>query len=86
MNSGFPTKSSPTKVNRSGVSNRIQPASALVLALGLALAVFSEGQIPELWTKVVLGAMIVPTVITALWLTGPRSAGAMEDGLGPQGA
>ncbi len=86
MNTGFPAKSSPANSNLSGLSNRIQPASALVLALGLALAVFSEGQIPELWTKVVLGAMIVPTVITALWLTAPRSAGVMEDGLGRQGA
>jgi hypothetical protein len=78
MNTRFPAKE--------GISTRIQPASAVVLALGLALAVLSEGQVPELWTKVVLGAMIVPTVITALWLTAPRSGEAMEDGLGPQGA
>jgi hypothetical protein len=76
MNTGFTAKA----------NSRIQPASAIVLAVGLALAVLSEGQIPELWTKVVLGAMIVPTVITALWLTAPRSGAAMEDGLGPQGA
>ena len=78
MNTGFSTKA--------GTNNRLQQASAVVLALGLALAVFSEGQVPVLWTKVVLGAMIVPTVITALWLTAPRSGSAMEDGLGPQGA
>ncbi len=78
MNSRFPAKE--------GISTRIQPTSAVVLALGLALAVLSEGQVPELWTKVVLGAMIVPTVITALWLTAPRLGEAMEDGLGPQGA
>lgn len=78
MNTGFPAKES--------ISTRIRPASAVVLALGLALAVLSEGQVPEIWTKVVLGAMIIPTVITALWLTAPRSGDAMEDGLGPQGA
>ena len=78
MNTGFSTKES--------INSRIRPASAVVLALGLALAVLSEGQVPEIWTKVVLGAMIVPTVITALWLTAPRSGDAMEDGLGPQGA
>lgn len=78
MNTGFAAK------NR--ISNRLQPASAVVLALGLALAVLSEGQVPELWTKVVLGAMVVPTVITALWLTAPRSGEIMEEGLGPQGA
>jgi hypothetical protein len=73
-------------IAKAGNNNRIQPASAVVLALGLALAVLSEGQVPELWTKVVLGAMILPTLITALWLTAPRSGDAMEDGLGPQGA
>jgi len=78
MHTGFSTKT--------GTSNRLQPVSAVVLALGLALAVLSEGQVPQLWTKVVLGAMIAPTVITALWLAAPRSGAAMEDGLGPQGA
>lgn len=78
MNTGFP--------GRVVTSKRIQPASAIVLALGLALAVLSERYVPELWTKAVLGAMILPTMITALWLTAPRAADATEDGLGPQRA
>ena len=86
MNTNFSAKVNAATTASSGANSRVQPASAIVLALGLALAVLSEGQVPELWTKVVLGAMIVPTVITALWLTAPRSGAAMEDGLGPQGA
>lgn len=78
MNTGFP--------GRVVTSKRIQPASAIVLALGLALAVLSERYVPELWTKAVLGAMILPTMITALWLTAPRAGDATEDGLGPQRA
>lgn len=61
----------PELTNRD-LSSRIQPASAVALAIGLALAVFSEGRVPELWTKGLLVALIVPTIVTAMWLTGSR--------------
>lgn len=60
----------------SDVSARFQPATAAILALGMVLAIFSEGQIPELWTKALLGALIAPTVVTAMWMTGPREVAA----------
>ncbi len=66
------------------LSGRFQPAAAAVLALGLVLAILSEGQIPELWTKALLGALIAPTVVTALWLTGPGAAKDRTGNLDPR--
>ncbi len=78
--------SAGTGFQTTSISHRVQPASAIVLAFGLALAVLSEGQVPDVWTKILLGAMIVPTVITALWLTASRSGAECEDHLGPRAA
>ena len=68
------------------VSERIHPISAVMLAFGLALAIVTEGQIPMLWTKAMLGMLIAPTVVTALWLTGPRDAEHRSDDRDPRRA
>lgn len=53
-------------------SERIRPIAAVALAFGLVVAIVTEGQIPIMWTKALLGILIAPTLVTALWLTGPR--------------
>lgn len=51
-----------------------QPLVATTLAIGLVLAIVTEGNVPELWTKALLAALILPTIVTALWLTGSEDA------------
>ena len=70
-----PQFSSPHRFNFSHdrtLPQRIQPIAAIALVFGLAVAILTEGQIPVAWTKTLLGMLIAPTVVTALWLTGPR--------------
>jgi len=68
------------------LGGRVQPLSAVVLAVGLILAVLSEGQIPELWTKGLLGLLTVPTFVTAMWLTGPKGSSQTGGDLDPRRA
>ena len=50
-------------------SERLQAVMAVILALGLLTAIVTDGAVPALVTKVLLAAMVVPTVMVALGLT-----------------
>ena len=50
-------------------SERLQAVMAVVLAVGLLTAMVTDGTVPAIVTKVLLAAMVVPTVMVALGLT-----------------
>lgn len=58
----------------------LQPAMAVVLALGVLTAIFTDGSVPALVTKGLLTAMVIPTVATAFWLTRPSDGRRSLDG------
>ncbi len=86
MNADFTRSNQFESTSNRDLNGRLQPLSAVVLAVGLILAVLSEGQIPELWTKGLLGLMIVPPFVTAMWLTGPKGSSRAGGDLDPRQA
>ncbi len=53
-------------------SNKIQPWLAGVLALGLTVAIATDGHVPAYAVKTLLGVLLVIDLIVAEWLTRPR--------------
>lgn len=50
-------------------SGRLLPVLAVSLAIGLLTAIFTDGAVPVLVTKILLAAMVLPTVGLAFGLT-----------------
>ncbi len=55
-------------------SERLQPVMAVILAIGLLTAIFTDGAVPVFVTKTLLAAMVLPTVGLAFGLTKPSGA------------
>ena len=52
----------------------LHPLVATLLALGLVVAVVTDGALPGLWSKALFGVLLVLDGITIEWLTRPRDA------------
>ncbi len=52
---------------------RVGPAAVLLVLLGLAAAVATDGRLPAEGTRALLGALLVLDLVAAEWLTRPRS-------------
>ena len=52
----------------------LHPLVAALLALGLIVAVVTDGALPGLWSKALFGVLLVLDGITIEWLTRPRDA------------
>ena len=57
-----------------GIRTRIGPLAAGVLAVGLVVAIATDGQLPEPWTRAMLGVLLVLDGIMIEWLTRPSRA------------
>ena len=53
---------------------KIGPAATALLALGLALAVATDGRLPALRTYALFGALAALDGLAIAWLTRPRGA------------
>jgi hypothetical protein len=51
---------------------RFEPLAALLLAVGVTVAIATDGILPAYGTKALLALALPLNVITALWLTRPR--------------
>ena len=52
----------------------LHPLVAALLALGLVVAVVTDGALPGVWSKALFGVLLVLDGITIEWLTRPRDA------------
>ena len=52
----------------------LHPLVAALLALGLVVAVVTDGALPDLWSKALFGVLLVLDGVTIEWLTRPRKA------------
>ncbi|MCC6790629.1 MAG: hypothetical protein IT336_03035 [Thermomicrobiales bacterium] len=47
---------------------RVGPVALAILIAGLTLAVAMDGSLPELWSRILFGALIVADIIVVDWL------------------
>ena len=59
-----------------GTRGQIGPAAVLLVLLGLAAAVATDGRLPAEETRALLGALLVLDLVAAAWLTRPRPGAA----------
>ena len=62
-------------------SERLQAVMAVILATGLLTAMVTDGTVPALVTKILLAAMVVPTVMVAIAMTQSRPKSEVRDQL-----
>ena len=55
---------------------RVGPAAVLLVLLGLAAAVATDGRLPADGTRALLGVLLVLDLVAAEWLTRPRPGAA----------